>query len=82
LAKGRDAFVGGARSVAASGGVGAGWVRDSLGGTAFFLRAARSVLLFDIVTLALIPSLWDINPCPFSIPAQRLLYQTVVTARK
>jgi hypothetical protein len=62
-------------SVAGSGGAGAGSVRDSLGGTAFFLRAARSVLLFDILTLALTPSPWDNPPDTSSIPIRRFLFQ-------
>lgn len=50
LMEGADVGSGRAASVA-----GCGSFRESLGGTAFFLRAARSVLLLDIVTLALTP---------------------------
>jgi hypothetical protein len=72
---GREAGIGETVSVAASGGVGAESVRGSLGGTAFFLRAARSVLLFDIFTLALIPNPWGTYPHRSSIPAWRFLFQ-------
>jgi len=75
FANGRGAGMGEIVSAAGSGGGGAELVGDSLGGTAFFLRAARSVLLFDIFTLALTPDPWGNNPNTSSIPVRRLLYQ-------
>lgn len=55
LAEGREGGIGEMVSVSGIGGGGAGSVRDSLGGTAVFLRAARSVLVLGLLTLAWTP---------------------------
>jgi hypothetical protein len=76
LTNGTNAGIGDAESVAGVGALGAGSFVDSLGGTAIFLRAARSLLLFDIFTLAYTPHPWEINPNTSSIPTQRFLCQS------
>src|SRR5579875_1344345 len=70
LAEGRE---GGIEAVESAVGdsEGAGSVRNSLGGTAVFLRTARSVLLFCLLTLAWTPDPWASS----SIPPRHFLYQ-------